>query len=54
MTYVVAYVAVLIVFSTIDAVWLTTMGAILYRLFEENQMVRVGSQPACDASFRLI
>jgi uncharacterized membrane protein len=31
MTYVVAYVAVLIVFGTIDAVWLTTMGAILYR-----------------------
>ena len=29
MTYVVAYVAVLIVFGTIDAVWLTTMGAIL-------------------------
>lgn len=31
MTYVVAYVAVLIVFGTIDAVWLTTMGAMLYR-----------------------
>jgi uncharacterized membrane protein len=31
MTYVIAYVAVLIVFGTIDAVWLTTMGAILYR-----------------------
>src|SRR6202035_2361672 len=31
MTYVVAYVAVLIVFGTIDAVWLTTMGALLYR-----------------------
>jgi uncharacterized membrane protein len=30
MTYI-AYVAVLIVFGTIDAVWLTTMGAILYR-----------------------
>ena len=31
MTYVIAYVAVLIVFGTIDAVWLTTMGAMLYR-----------------------
>jgi uncharacterized membrane protein len=31
MTYVIAYVAVLLVFGTIDAVWLTTMGAILYR-----------------------
>src|ERR1700730_13390646 len=31
MTYVIAYVAVLIVFGTIDAVWLTTLGAILYR-----------------------
>jgi uncharacterized membrane protein len=31
MTYVVAYVAVLIVFGMIDAVWLTTMGAMLYR-----------------------
>jgi uncharacterized membrane protein len=31
MTYIVAYVAVLLVFGTIDAVWLTTMGAILYR-----------------------
>ena len=31
MSYVIAYVAVLIVFGTIDAVWLTTMGAILYR-----------------------
>src|ERR1700734_1543899 len=31
MTYVIAYVAVLIVFGTIDAVWLTTMGALLYR-----------------------
>jgi uncharacterized membrane protein len=31
MTYVVAYVAVLIVFGMIDAVWLTTMGAVLYR-----------------------
>jgi uncharacterized membrane protein len=31
MTYVIAYIAVLIVFGTIDAVWLTTMGAILYR-----------------------
>ena len=27
MTYVIAYVAVLIVFGMIDAVWLTTMGA---------------------------
>src|ERR1700722_9260986 len=31
MTYVVAYVAVLIVFGMIDAVWLPNMGAILYR-----------------------
>ena len=31
MTYVVAYVAVLIVFGMIDAVWLTTMGPLLYR-----------------------
>jgi uncharacterized membrane protein len=31
MTYIIAYVAVLIVFGTIDAVWLTTMAAILYR-----------------------
>src|ERR1700722_17800509 len=31
MTYLIAYVAVLIVFGTIDAVWLTTMGALLYR-----------------------
>jgi Predicted membrane protein (DUF2177) len=31
MTYIIAYVAVLIVFGTIDAVWLTTMGALLYR-----------------------
>jgi uncharacterized membrane protein len=31
MTYVVAYLAVLIVFGTIDAVWLTTMGPLLYR-----------------------
>jgi uncharacterized membrane protein len=31
MTYVIAYVAVLIVFGMIDAVWLTTMGAVLYR-----------------------
>jgi uncharacterized membrane protein len=31
MTYIVAYVAVLIVFGAIDAVWLTTMGAVLYR-----------------------
>jgi uncharacterized membrane protein len=31
MSCVVAYVAVLIVFGTIDAVWLTTMGAVLYR-----------------------
>jgi uncharacterized membrane protein len=31
MTYVVAYLAVLIVFGTIDAVWLSTMGPLLYR-----------------------
>src|SRR5580704_11031206 len=31
MTSVIAYVAVLIVFGTIDAVWLTSMGALLYR-----------------------
>jgi uncharacterized membrane protein len=31
MTYVIAYVAVLIVFGTIDAAWLTTVGALLYR-----------------------
>jgi uncharacterized membrane protein len=31
MTYAIAYVAVLVVFGTIDAVWLTTMGAVLYR-----------------------
>jgi uncharacterized membrane protein len=31
MTYIAAYVAVLIVFGTIDAAWLTTMGAVLYR-----------------------
>ena len=31
MAYVVAYVTVLIVFGMIDAVWLTTMGAMLYR-----------------------
>ena len=31
MTYVIAYVAVLIAFGTIDAVWLTTMGSVLYR-----------------------
>jgi uncharacterized membrane protein len=31
MTYIVAYITVLIVFGTIDAVWLTTMAAILYR-----------------------
>jgi uncharacterized membrane protein len=31
MIYVVAYVAVLIVFGTVDAGWLTTMAAILYR-----------------------
>jgi uncharacterized membrane protein len=31
MSYVIAYVAVLIVFGAIDAVWLTTMGALLYR-----------------------
>ena len=31
MTYVVAYVAVMIVFGMIDAAWLTTMGPVLYR-----------------------
>jgi uncharacterized membrane protein len=31
MSYGIAYLAVLIVFGTIDAVWLTTMGALLYR-----------------------
>ena len=31
MTYAIAYVAVLVVFGTIDAVWLTTMGGVLYR-----------------------
>jgi uncharacterized membrane protein len=31
MSYVIAYVAVLIVFGTIDAVWLSTMGPLLYR-----------------------
>ena len=31
MTYVIAYIAALIVFGAIDAVWLTTMGAVLYR-----------------------
>ena len=31
MSYAIAYVAVLIVFGAIDAVWLTTMGALLYR-----------------------
>jgi uncharacterized membrane protein len=31
MSYAVAYVAVLIVFGAIDAVWLSTMGPILYR-----------------------
>ena len=31
MTYVIAYVAILIVFGAIDAAWLTTMGPLLYR-----------------------
>ena len=31
MPYVVAYIAVLIVFGAIDAVWLSTMGPIVYR-----------------------
>ena len=31
MTYLVAYVTVLIVFGAIDAVWLSTMGPIVYR-----------------------
>jgi uncharacterized membrane protein len=31
MSYVIAYVAVLIVFGTIDAAWLSTMGPMLYR-----------------------
>jgi uncharacterized membrane protein len=31
MSYIVAYVAVLLVFGAIDAVWLTTMGPLIYR-----------------------
>ena len=31
MTYLVAYIAVLIVFGIVDAVWLTIMGPLLYR-----------------------
>ena len=31
MSYLIAYVAVLLVFGTIDAVWLTTMGPVIYR-----------------------
>jgi uncharacterized membrane protein len=31
MSYAIAYVAVLIVFGAIDAVWLSTMGPLLYR-----------------------
>jgi uncharacterized membrane protein len=31
MSYIVAYVAVLLVFGAIDAVWLTTMGPVIYR-----------------------
>jgi len=31
MSYAIAYVVVLIVFGAIDAVWLSTMGPLLYR-----------------------
>jgi uncharacterized membrane protein len=31
MSYAIAYVAVLVVFAAIDAVWLSTMGPLLYR-----------------------
>jgi uncharacterized membrane protein len=31
MSYIIAYVAVLLVFGTIDAVWLSTMGPAIYR-----------------------
>jgi uncharacterized membrane protein len=31
MSYIIAYVAVLLVFGTIDAVWLSTMGPLIYR-----------------------
>jgi uncharacterized membrane protein len=31
MSYLIAYVTVLLVFGTIDAVWLTTMGPVIYR-----------------------
>jgi uncharacterized membrane protein len=31
MSYIAAYIAILIVFGAIDAVWLTTMGPVLYR-----------------------
>jgi uncharacterized membrane protein len=31
MSYIIAYVAVLLVFGTIDAVWLSTMGPVIYR-----------------------
>ena len=31
MSYLIAYVVVLLVFGAIDAVWLTTMGPVIYR-----------------------